>query len=81
MSPYFVTTQLIGSNAIKKERNSTNELLIKHICYLKCIPGDYLMKLVERMPRCVQSCHQGKGWLFEEYKIYFDLMNTFLVTT
>ena len=26
----------------------------------------------------VQSCHQG---YFEESKIYFDLFNTFLVTT
>jgi hypothetical protein len=36
---------------------------------LKCIPGDYLMKLVERMPRNVQSCHQGKVWLIEESQI------------
>ena len=34
---------------VKKERNSTNWLLTRHTCYLKCIPSDYLMKLVERM--------------------------------
>ena len=43
----------------------------------KSIPGDYLMKLFE----IIQSCHQGKGGYFEESKIYFDLFNTFLVTT
>jgi hypothetical protein len=29
---------------------------------LKCIPHDYLMKLVERMPR-VYKAVKGKGWL------------------
>jgi hypothetical protein len=62
--PYLVTTELIGSNALRRKGNSTNELLTRHTCSLKCIPGDYLMKLVERMP-----CHQGKEWLFEESEI------------
>jgi hypothetical protein len=30
--------------------------------------------------KSVQSCHQSKEWLFEEYKIYFDFFNTSLVT-
>ena len=42
---------------------------------LKCIPGDYLMKLVERMPRVCKAVIKAKGGYFEEYKIYF------LVTT
>jgi hypothetical protein len=32
-----------------KERNSTNTLLPRYTSRLKCIPGDHVMKLVERM--------------------------------
>ena len=50
---------------------------------MKCIPGDYLMKLVERMPRVCKAVIKAKGGYFEEtkYEIYFDLFNTLLVTT
>ena len=47
----------------------------------KCIPGDYLMKLVERMPRMCKAVIKAKGGYFEESIIYFYLFNTFLVTT
>ena len=57
---YLVTTQLIGSSALRRKEIPQMYILIRHTCYLKCIPGDYLMKLVERLP----SCLQGKGWLF-----------------
>jgi hypothetical protein len=66
--PYLVTTQLIGSNT-KKERNSTNELLRRHNCSLKYIPGDYLMKLVERLPRVWKAVIKAKSGYFEESKI------------
>ena len=47
---------------------------------LKCIPSDYLMKLVERMPKL--SSRQRVATLKNlKYKIYFDWFNTFLVTT
>jgi hypothetical protein len=39
------------------------------------------MKLVERMPRVFKAVIKAKGGYFVEYKIYFDLFNTFLVTT
>ena len=39
------------------------------------------MKLVERMPRVCKAVIKAKGGYFEESKIYFDLFNTFLVTT
>ena len=50
---------------------------------MKCIPGDYLMKLVERMPRVWKAVIKAKGGYFAESKIkkYFDLFNTFLLTT
>ena len=47
----------------------------------KSIPGDYLMKLVERMPRVCKAVIKANGGYFEESKICFDLFNTFLVTT
>ena len=64
--PYLVTTQL---KCIKKEINSTNELLTRHTCLLKCIPGDYLMKLVERMPRVRKAVIKAKAGYFEESQI------------
>jgi hypothetical protein len=39
------------------------------------------MKLVERMPRACKAVIKAKGGNFEESQIYFDLFNTFLVTT
>jgi len=35
----------------------------------KSIPGDYLMKLVERMPRVCKAVIKAKGGYFEESKI------------
>ena len=37
---------------------------------MKCIPGDYLMKLVERMPRVCKAVIKAKSGYFEEYKIH-----------
>jgi hypothetical protein len=37
---------------------------------LKCIPGDYLMKLVERRPRVCKAVIKSKGGYFEESQIY-----------
>ena len=72
--PYLVTTQLIGSNALgRKEIPQIN--LIRHTCKCKCIPGDYLMKLVERMPRVCKAVIEAKGGYFEES------LTLFLVTT
>ena len=49
---------------------------------MKCIPGDYLMKLVERMSRGCKAVIKAKGGYLKnlKYKLYFDLFNTFLVT-
>ena len=52
---------------IKKERNSTNELLTRHTSYLECIPGDYLMKMVERMLSVCNAVIKAKGGYFEEH--------------
>ena len=35
------------------------------------------MKRVERRPRGCKAGLKAKGGYFEEYKIYFDLLNTF----
>jgi hypothetical protein len=40
--------------------------LTRHTCELKCIPGDDLMKLVERMPRVCKTVVKAKGGYFEE---------------
>ena len=39
------------------------------------------MKLVERMPGVCEAVIKAKGGYFEESQIYFDLFNTFLVTS
>jgi hypothetical protein len=44
----------------------------------KSIPGK---KLVEKMPRVCKAVIKEKGGYFDESQIYFDLLNTFLVTT
>ena len=54
-----------------KERQPTS---VQHMWELlqdcrKSIPGDYLMKLVERMPRVCKSVIKAKGGDFEESKI------------
>jgi hypothetical protein len=36
---------------------------------LKCIPGDYLMKLVEGMPRVSKAIIKAKCGYFEEFQI------------
>ena len=41
----------------------------------------FQVKLVERMSRVCKAVIKAKGGYFEETKIYFDLFNTFLVTT
>jgi hypothetical protein len=65
--PCHNTTDWLKRN--KRERNSTNELLTRHTCSLKCIPGDYLVKLVERMPSRCKTVVKGKGGYFEESEI------------
>jgi hypothetical protein len=46
---------------------------------LKIIPGNYLMKLVERMPRVCKAVIKAKGGYFEENKIDLDFLNTWLL--
>ena len=41
----------------------------------------FQVKLVKRMPRVCKAVIKAKVGYFEECKIYFDLLNTFLVTT
>jgi hypothetical protein len=47
----------------------------------KTVGKAFQVKLVERMPRVCKAFFKAKGGYFEESKIYFDLFNTFLVTT
>ena len=39
------------------------------------------MKVVDRMPIVCKAVIKAIGGYLKEYKIYFDLINTFLVTT
>ena len=39
---------------------------------MKCIPGDYLMKLVERMPRVCKAIKANGGY-FEESTTYYKM--------
>ena len=50
---------------------------------MKCIPGVYLMRLVERMPRVCKAVIKAKGGYLknQKYKIYYDLFKTLLVPT
>ena len=57
--PYLVTTQLTGSNSLRR----------KEIPQIKCIPGEHLMKLVERIPRVCKAVIMAKGGYFEESQI------------
>jgi hypothetical protein len=47
----------------------------------KTVGKAFQLKLVERMPRVCKAIIKAKGGYFEESQIYFDLLNTFLVTT
>ena len=47
----------------------------------KTVGNAFQANLVERMPRLCIAVIKAKGGYFEESKIYFDLFNTFLVTT
>jgi hypothetical protein len=47
----------------------------------KTVRKAFQVKLVERMPSVCKAVIKAKGGYFEEPKIYFDLFNTFLVTT
>ena len=47
---------------------------------IKTVGKAFQVKLVERMPRVCKAV-KAKGGYLEEYKIYFDLFNTFLVIT
>ena len=55
----------------------------QHICRnsFKTVGKAFQVKLVERMPRVCKAVINAKGGYLEEYKIDFDLFNTFLVTT
>jgi hypothetical protein len=47
----------------------------------KFVGKAFQVKLVEIMPRVGKAVIKAKGGYFEESQIYFDLFNTFLVTT
>jgi hypothetical protein len=48
---------------------------------LQTVGKAFLVKLVERMPRVCKAVFKAKSVYFEESKIYFDFLLTFLVTT
>jgi hypothetical protein len=47
----------------------------------KTVGKAFQVKLVERIPRVCKAVIKAKDSYFEEYQIYFDLFNTYLVTT
>jgi hypothetical protein len=47
----------------------------------KTVGKAFLMKLVERMPNVCKVVIKAKGGFFEASKKYFDLFNTFVLTT
>jgi hypothetical protein len=65
---YLVTSQLIGSNGLRR-KNIPQINLTSHTCELKCIPGGYLMKLVERMLRVCKAVIKVEGDNIEETQI------------
>ena len=66
--PYLVTTQLIGSNSLRrKEIPQIN--FTRHTSKMKSIPDDYLMKLVEGIQRVCKAAIKAKGGYFEESQI------------
>jgi hypothetical protein len=61
-----------------KEKQPTSA---QHMWELLPVGKAFLVKLVERMPMVCKAVIKAKGGYFEECKIYFDLFNTFLITT
>ena len=47
----------------------------------KTIPGDYLMKLIERMPRVCKAVIKAKGGYFEESKLIYNIEKLVLYIT
>ena len=47
----------------------------------KTVGKAFQVKLVERIPQLRKAVIKANGGYFEESKVYFDLFNTFLVTT
>ena len=63
----------VGPQSERKQPKSAQHMCeLLQDCWVS-IPGDAGWENA----KSVQSCHQGKWWLFEESKIYFDLLNTF----
>ena len=78
--PCHNTTEIVLDELDRrvKEKQPTS---VQHMWELlqdcwKSIPGE-----AERIPRVWKAVIKTKGGYFEESKIYFDLFNTFLVTT
>ena len=67
--PYLVTTQLIDSNALRRKEIPQINFQQGTPVNGKSIPGDYLMKLVERMPRVCKAVIKANVEYFEESKI------------
>jgi tyrosine-protein phosphatase YwqE len=69
------------AQCIKKERNSTNELLTRHTCYFKYIPGDNLIKLVEIMPRVGKAVIKARVATLKNLKYILICLTLLVVTT
>jgi hypothetical protein len=56
---------------------SSNPIITQNLVY--ACSGDYVMKLVERMPGVSKTVIKAKGGYLRnlKYKIFFDLFNTF----
>ena len=76
----MVWDELDGRVKEKQPTSAHYMLVLLQDCW-KSIPGDYLMKLVERMPRVCKAVNKAKGGYLEKSQIYYDLFKTFLVTT
>ena len=69
LNPIEIVCDELGRRVKEKQTTSAQhhwELL--QDCW-KTIPGDYLMKLIERMPRVCKAVIKAKGGYFEESQI------------
>ena len=72
-SPDLNPTEMVWDELARRVKEKRS-LSAQHLWELlrdgwKTIPGDYLMKLIERMPRVCKAVIKAKGGYFEESRI------------
>ena len=72
LNPIERVWDVLGCRGKEKQPTSAQHMWeLLQDCW-KSIPVDYLMKLVERMPKVCKAAIKAKGGYFEESKICFD---------